>query len=262
MCAGSCCDQQRLSDSEMEKCGCFQTTHAAKVTLRCDVKLPTSEKYSSSGDSWVMLFSSWNTAQLFVTDISWNYINPTDFSQRQSLREKMKGIEAYINNKGGWTVVGWSRTGVVTDVSSSDDRDNLASANQKPHISYLYPSDPEVVDSNEYKSLKFNYSPTAVAGLLPMAGLPDNGGTGGNAINLEVESNQEEEDNDEENEGDDDEEKEDNDEEEEDSDNTSSGDEDEEETAGENDPAPPRRLRRRNDNPVAVARGRGRGRRR
>jgi hypothetical protein len=59
----------------------------------------------------------------------------------------VKKVLEYVNQNGGWTYVGWVRTGTVQDTSDTAAResDNIASRDQAPHISYLYPTDTQIL---------------------------------------------------------------------------------------------------------------------
>jgi len=77
-----------------------------------------------------------------------------------ALRETVERMNSYVNNNGGWTYIGWVRTGLVVDDSDPNHKgvENIASENQTPHISYLWPTNPEIVlpTCREYKAMKLS----------------------------------------------------------------------------------------------------------
>jgi hypothetical protein len=71
----------------------------------------------------------------------------------QKTRQAVRAVLQHVNTHGGWTYVGWLRTGTVQDSSdtlnsSNQAGENLASATQQPHLSYLYPTNPECIAEN------------------------------------------------------------------------------------------------------------------
>ena len=103
------------------------------------------------------------TSNLFVKASTWEVLDANDFyDHTDNLRKAVSSIVTYVNGHGGWSYVGWVRTGSVVDVSEQADRDNnkeenITSMEQTPHLSYLYPTDPNIVDNKEFEELQFKW---------------------------------------------------------------------------------------------------------
>lgn len=74
------------------------------------------------------------------------------------IRAHVKLLVDLVNDRHGWTVVGWVRTGKVKDANEEGNREaiDIAAEDVSPHIVYLQPSDPDDVDGSktpEYKDI-------------------------------------------------------------------------------------------------------------
>ena len=87
-----------------------------------------------------------------------NDIEVEDPIANHVLRKHVKKLVDLVNDKHGWTMVGWVCTGKVKDASETGNKEaiDIAAEDVSPHITYLFPSDPEDVNPNkvaEYKKL-------------------------------------------------------------------------------------------------------------
>ena len=57
----------------------------------------------------------------------------------------------YVNERGGWRVCGWHRQGVRNQNQAGDV---VLSFETKGHITLLQPTDPELVETEEFKNLR------------------------------------------------------------------------------------------------------------
>jgi hypothetical protein len=65
-------------------------------------------------------------------------------------------IANYVNNNGGWTIIGWVWTGKVKDASSDANTDEaLESLEPRFHVSYLFPTDKSIVQCESFKDCQF-----------------------------------------------------------------------------------------------------------
>lgn len=142
-CSGTFCDRQVLLQlSGMQKCGCFYTDRVSSYVIVCNVGIPVPVSFDPLGKRIIRNFSSWRTSNLFLKATSWQNVNPLDMTQLTMLRTAVGKVVSRINALGGWTIVGWLRTGSVQDSSSAGTgNEDFASDSQQPHISYLYPTD-------------------------------------------------------------------------------------------------------------------------
>lgn len=108
-------------------------------------------QFDAVGVQSVIAFRSLRTSKLFVAPDCWELLDRKSQDHEDALRVAVERINRYISKKGGWTYIGWVRTGAVTDQSDPQlkDVENIASLSQTPHISYLFPTDPhDVADTN------------------------------------------------------------------------------------------------------------------
>ena len=104
--------------------------------------------FNAEGFYLVESFRSLKTSRIWVPDEEvWDCLTIKNKIHIKVLRETIKNINKYVNDNGGWTYIGWVRTGVVVDESDCIHKDveNIASETQDPHISYLWPSNPDIV---------------------------------------------------------------------------------------------------------------------
>lgn len=145
ICAGKLCDRQVEKKAATWKCGCIFTAKQtlAPCVVEMNVRIDVPLSFDPSGSKVVHNFRSFRTSQLFLDEDCWPAISLGDPRQRTLLRNAVTSVVTHINSHGGWTYVGWVRTGAVQDTSDigSRDSENIASRDQTPHISYLYPTD-------------------------------------------------------------------------------------------------------------------------
>ena len=107
------------------------------------VTFPVPEKFDANGLQSVLAFRSLRTSRLFVDPDCWNLLDCDKQEHEDALRIAVDRINNYISRKGGWTYIGWLRTGSTTDQSdiiAFKDVENISSLTQSPHISYLFPT--------------------------------------------------------------------------------------------------------------------------
>ena len=86
-------------------------------------------------------------------------IEPGDPIGNRVLRASVSKLVKFVNDRHGWTIVGWVRTGTVKDANEEGNRDaeDIAAEDVRPHVTYLYPTDASDVDASEieeYKALR------------------------------------------------------------------------------------------------------------
>lgn len=138
-------DRQLLPISTGQSCGCFyKTERHDPLVIEMSVSFPCLRQFDALGVQTIVGFRSYRTSQLFVTPDCWRLLDRDNQAHEDALRKAVDRICDFINVNGGWTYVGWLRTGSVTDQSETaafKDAENIASFSQAPHISYLFPSD-------------------------------------------------------------------------------------------------------------------------
>ena len=144
-CKGYQCDQQYdFTEAAVGQCVCFNSLSKSPV-VELDVEIPCSNAYKRNGKTRILKFRSRQTSSIFVAKEAWCCLKEGRVSDMLVLRKAVTKINKYINEHGGFTIVGWSQTGAVTDAANNDkraDKGNVViSDNRKPHISYLMPTD-------------------------------------------------------------------------------------------------------------------------
>lgn len=141
-CAGRFCDRAFPRIANVH-CGCFQPSASLNPTVgefNVNVVFPDRTTYEGDNETTIQDFRSLRTTELFFENLE-------DFASQENLiieqrtaqmRAKIAGMNAYINENGGWTVVGWFRRGDVTDASTEDAKVEAESVTL--HISTLIPS--------------------------------------------------------------------------------------------------------------------------
>jgi len=161
-CSGTFCDRALVQRNVTQKCACFHTSsnrsaHVIEMTVR--ISCPDQFPGVTKGHIMIHQHRSWRTSKLFVPDDQWINCNTQDMDQNLRLRTCIKTIVDFVNGHGGWTIVGWCRTGEVRDAAQENaarTADNtLAAATSKTHISYLYPSEMESYNKEWFDSMKF-----------------------------------------------------------------------------------------------------------
>ena len=63
-----------------------------------------------------------------------------------------------INDNGGFTVIGWYKRGEINDISTDESQNEVESSEVGHHIVSVYPSRPNVVNSQALKNENFDFA--------------------------------------------------------------------------------------------------------
>jgi hypothetical protein len=165
-CSGRFCDRQQINLGMNQKCGCLYMSGkgADDYVIDMDVTFNVDRTFHGEGKITVSHFRSWKHSNLFVTDphSTWQKMNRDD--DLALIRKTIANITTCVNRNGGWTIIGWIRSGKIRDQSSETIApDNLTSLQSKPHISYLYPTNPSILKEDQFKELQINKDPVTPA---------------------------------------------------------------------------------------------------
>ena len=158
VCTGVFCDRQLCTDTvtnpQAIRCGCFHYDRSsAPLTIQFDIAMPCPLDFDQSGITYISGFRSYRTTLLFIKKDTLKYVKKNDSNDLNTLRNAVREVVQYVNNNGGWSIVGWLRTGTVHDISETQGvlAENLASTTQTPHVSFLYPTNSLLVnEDNQY----------------------------------------------------------------------------------------------------------------
>jgi len=85
--------------------------------MQCDVKVYNVEGYNASEDATAIFyqFRSWKLSQLLFASLEkMSSQSQEDFERYQrQMRKEIKQLIALVNNKKGWTIIGWHRRGIT-----------------------------------------------------------------------------------------------------------------------------------------------------
>ena len=65
-------------------------------------------------------------------------------------------VVSYINNNGGFTVIGWYKKGSINDISTEESDDQVESSEMGYHVVSITPTNKTILEKEEYKKLCFN----------------------------------------------------------------------------------------------------------
>jgi hypothetical protein len=145
-CSGQLCDRQvtppASATTTQFRCGCQHLDPRAGKVFDWSVTIPCSAAYRPGRKTTVHHFRSLRTSKVFATMAALEKYDDTDLTARENLRRGIKAMLDFIDHNGGWSVIGWIRTGEKQDDSDPKEAlvENMASLNQLPHITYLMPS--------------------------------------------------------------------------------------------------------------------------
>ena len=165
-CNGIFCDRQLSADNmtnpKTAKCGCFHYDRSsAPITIQFGITLECPLDFDQTGLTDVSSFRSYRTTLLFIKKENLKNVKKNNYDHLHLLRKAVEDIFAYVNNNGGWSYIGWLRTGTVQDVSETQSNiaENLASTSQMPHLSYLYPTNELIINDNNEDFIKLQMIP-------------------------------------------------------------------------------------------------------
>ena len=165
-CSGLFCDKQRIHEimERNQGCGCYSML-SRRSNLIIDHSLYI-EHTKSDWNTYVEKFSSnrfsnWYLTGAFPSSIRADTLQMTE--EYWNMGHCIERAVRYINQNGGWTVIGWYKRGMITDQSmiTDDIQKNKNSENQVEsgiityHVCYLRPTNPSFFDhrSRDYKEL-------------------------------------------------------------------------------------------------------------
>ena len=169
-CSGIQCDRQKAKG----ECACLHATSSNILVYSFDVIFPVPNRIEVDGSTAVHNFRSLRTTELFFCDFEQHAstITPEDELNRTSLyRDKIKKMVTYINDNGGWTIVGWFMLGSTQDSANSQDK--VQNSVITLHLSCLLPT-ADLSKDDDFNKLKIGHpgdsvSPVVVAAAAPGA---------------------------------------------------------------------------------------------
>jgi len=162
-CKGSFCDRGMCPEQNVNiACGCFhkavgQISH--DMVLKMNVQVQTPVTFSEREVEVVMDYRSLRTSNLFIRDrATWEFLAVQDLRMMRRYQPKVRKAVAdminYVNQHGGWTIIGWTKKGRARDQSDQNSGSYLESMEDRLHISYMLPSSDGIGGCEDFKNLQ------------------------------------------------------------------------------------------------------------
>jgi hypothetical protein len=161
-CAGELCDRQQNPDDvdgKTFRCGCIHVDNRSNGTVfKMIVSIPCSTGVHRDGTIDSTDFLSFKTSLLFVSkdtlkNFPYSLKDDLGVNNIKIVSAHVDKVCAYVNNHGGWTIIGWTRTGLVHDESNPKDNEQIGSDSVSPHVVYLQPTDTNLSRGEQYSEL-------------------------------------------------------------------------------------------------------------
>jgi len=159
-CSGYLCDRQRVIENGrgQKTCGCYSMNNRmSNVVLVHTVKV-----YGNNGTELFMnnfssfRFMSMYLSKDFSSSVKFNHLNTS--AAYYDLQECIDEVVDYINENGGFTVVGWYKCGEIHDMSNEVVSTDVESSDIGFHIVSISPTNAKAVHDVGCIEKKFNYS--------------------------------------------------------------------------------------------------------
>ena len=152
-CRGIQCDKAMSLETANQYCGCMYTcTNRGSYVGQCTVAFdnPFSSVVHEGSRVEVHKFRSLRTTELFFRKLGEFVRHYKKDDHFAIVRKKVKKMSNFINENGGWTMVGWFRKGEISDASNEAEKvENLIVT---VHISLLVPTKTQLYEDNAFKS--------------------------------------------------------------------------------------------------------------
>ena len=152
-CSGLLCDRQRVNDwNGKSKYGCYSMfQYCSNLSLQHSIRINTQQLKLIQND-----FSSLKFSHLYLSnDIPSNVkVSSLQVSEEfWELEDCIESVVNFINENGGWTVVGWYKRGEVKDQSlnestgnNNSDDNTIGAGTVKYHVVQLCPTNRDILD--------------------------------------------------------------------------------------------------------------------
>jgi hypothetical protein len=157
ICSGRLCDRQIRPNNLLQfNCGCMNPdSKGIGHILNMNVTIPCEPGFDVGLKTTVLHYRSLKTTNVFADDRALRSVQTDSHTHLTRLKSRIQTVLNYINHHGGWTLVGWIRTGETADASDAGNTENLASISSSPHLTYMMPTNRIILDSPAYKLLRF-----------------------------------------------------------------------------------------------------------
>jgi hypothetical protein len=157
-CSGLLCDKQRSYELRNSKkgCGCY-----SMLTRQSNIVVTASFDFEYNGQTITIdNFCSLQFMRLFLSadlphSTQRNMLDAN--SKLDRIYDAMEDVFEYINNNGGFTIIGWYKLGDKVDASSNNDSNNREVTGKiNYHVTNIFPTETDVNGCNNHERLKFD----------------------------------------------------------------------------------------------------------
>ena len=168
-CSGLFCDRQRIDEVKVCcMCGCFST----KALINCLIAQWIMSFNTSDGKRRVVKdLSSLKAFQMFTKGKMSIHVRASMLSSGSkyydAITDCMDDIADYVNENGGWTIIGWGKKGLITDATllgvttetkGREETRKVVADEVTTHVVQFYPTNRALLESNELIEKKFDLS--------------------------------------------------------------------------------------------------------
>ena len=154
LCNGVYCDRRQKSN-EGKHCACYVTgtqRGTPAITLRVSLRVQMNDKHTETIE-----WTSYELLKWMLKGNVTNDIRVDDMPLSRKMRSSLIKMFSYINNHGGFTVVGWAVQGEQADRSNPGE-ETVHSDHVTCHIAKLRPSDTSDEFDQVLKALRFDFA--------------------------------------------------------------------------------------------------------
>ena len=148
-CKGFSCDRQKPK----AQCSCLTFTGSNALVYQFDIEFAV-DRTQFKRSTYVSTLSSFRTCTVFFHNFV-EYCNTTNPKLETKMflrrRSQIRRITKYINNHGGWKLIGWCKKGML---QIDGEAEKIPNQNIGLHLSYAYPQDPQLLDTDELAKLQ------------------------------------------------------------------------------------------------------------
>ena len=150
-CTGFQCDRQKKKG----ECLCLNLIPGSPLVYSFDVEFEVDPRlFGGSRTHVIQGFRSYRTTAMFFKNFP-EFSNSTNAdkerSAQQDRRKFMKRIARYVNDHGGWKIIGWCRKGKISVEGESERVENTQ---VNLNLSYVYPSNFAIFSDPEFLALQ------------------------------------------------------------------------------------------------------------
>ena len=149
-CTGLQCDRQKKKG----ECVCIQYGPGFPLVYSFDICFEVDPKAMNGETAHVSTFRSYRTTGVFFRNFA-EYSSTTTIERelymQKKRRKQMHMMVGYINNNGGWKIIGWCKKG---EVKVEGETEKVENNDVNLNLSYVYPCREKIFETQEFQDLQ------------------------------------------------------------------------------------------------------------